>query len=104
VEIVLEGVLTVAACLVYGTDAHPRHPALRNGARLIAFGGLGVALAWVSFWPLVTAPPMFVTAPWLLVALIVLLAEYDLGSKRLAYLGIAGMALLVVVALFQTPS
>jgi hypothetical protein len=102
VEIVLEGVLTVAAYLIYGTDAHPRHPALRNVARLNAFGGLVVAIAWVSFWPHVTAPPMYVTLPWMLTGLTVLLAEYDLGSKRLAYLSMAGSALLIGIALFQT--
>jgi hypothetical protein len=100
IEALVEGVVTLAAIAVYGTDTNPRHPALRNGLRLIAFGGLTVALAWVSFWPNVAAP-MYVTAPWMLAGLIVLLAEYDLGSKRLACLGVAGLALLIVVALLQ---
>lgn len=46
---------------------------------------------------------MYVTLPWMLVAAIVLLAEHDLGSKRLAYLSIAGLTLLIAVALFQLP-
>ncbi len=100
-ELVLEGLLTVAAFLIYGTEAKPRPPILRFVVRVIAFGGLAVALAWVSFWPNVPAPPIYVTLPWMLVALTVLLAEHDLGSKRLAYASIAGLTLLVAVALFQ---
>jgi hypothetical protein len=102
IEALVEGVVTLAAMAVYGTEARPRHPALRYGLRVIAFGGLAVALAWVSFWPNVAAP-MYVTVPWMLAALIVLMAEYDMGSKRLAYLSFAGLALLIAVALFQMP-
>ena len=101
-EIVLEGLLTVAAFLIYGTEAKPRPPILRYVVRVIAFGGLAVAIAWVIFWPDVAGPPMYVTLPWMLVALIVLLAEHDLGSKPLAYVSFAGLALLIAVALFQT--
>ncbi len=100
-EIILEGVLTVAAFLIYGTEARPRPPILRFVVRVIAFGGLAVALAWVTFWPHVAGPPIYVSLPWMLMALIVLLAEHDLGSKRLAYLSYAGLALLVGVGLFQ---
>ena len=101
-EIVLEGVLTVAAYLIYGSKAKPRPPILRFVVRVIAFGGLAVALAWVVFWPDVAGPPMYVTLPWAMAALIVLLAELDLGSKRLAYASMAGLTLLIAVALFRT--
>ena len=101
-EIVLEGLLTAAGYLVYGTPAKPRPPILRFLVRVIAFGGLAVAVAWVIFWPDVAGPPMYVTLPWILSALIVMLAEHDLGSKPLAYVSFAGLALLIAFALFQT--
>ncbi len=100
VLVVFEAALTVAAYLIYGTKAKPRPPALRFVVRVIAFGGLPIALAWVSFWSDVAAP-IFVFLPWALSVLIVLLAENDLGSKRLAYANIVGMTLLIAVGLFQ---
>ncbi len=98
--VVLEAALTVAAYLIYGTKSKPRPPLLRFVVRVIAFGGLPIALAWMSFWSDVAAP-IYVILPWALSVLIVLLAENDLGSKRLAHANLAGMTLLIAVGLFQ---
>ena len=98
-EAVLEIVLNVLAVGIYGTPEKPRHPVFRNTVRLIAFGGSVIMLA--EFVGLVSniQKPMAAMSVWLVCGVIVLLAEYDLGSPRIAIAAISVSALLIGMAI-----
>lgn len=92
---VLEFSLSIAALTVYGTPERPKPIFLRALVRVVAFGGAIAAslslaglvdLAWI---------PRVALLPWFLCAMIVLLAEYDLGDRWIAISAWASALLIV---------
>ena len=97
-DVVLEMIATFLAFAIYGTDAKPRHPVWRNAVRMIAFGGAAIAIAsLLSLLGNVEIPTIAVVI-WGLCSVIVLLAEYELGSRRVAFASLFALVLLISVA------
>ncbi|WP_133840692.1 hypothetical protein [Pelagimonas phthalicica] len=78
----LELVVSLLAVGIYGTEDRPRHPIWRNSIRTIAFAGLLVSVADVLGILGSVEFPFVVTLVWAFCSLIVITAEYYVGSKR----------------------
>ena len=80
---ILELVVTFLAIWIYGTEENPRHPFWRNSVRFIAFSGIFISTA--GFLGLFGSFefPFVITVIWALCSLIVISAEYYVGSKKL---------------------
>jgi hypothetical protein len=91
----LELLVHVAAGTIYGTPEKPRPAYLRGLVRVVAFAGAMAVFAALAGAVDLGGVPRLVFLPWALCGLIVILAEYELGSK---WIGITAWA--VVVALF----
>jgi hypothetical protein len=92
--------LYVLAVGIYGTPQKPRHPVFRNTVRLIAFGGSAILLAELIGLVSDIHKPMAVIFVWGVCGLIVILAEYDLGSPKIAIVALMVVALLFGLALW----
>lgn len=84
---------------IYGTDDKPRHPIWRNSVRLVAFCGAFVSIASLSGWLNDTTFPMALVVTWGVCALIVLSAEYYVGSKKVCYAALTVFAIWLLVVL-----
>ncbi|MGL4239337.1 hypothetical protein [Tabrizicola sp.] len=97
----LEFLTLMLAMAIYGSEKHPRHPAIRNSIRIIAFAGSAVALAIMLGLVADIRVPLIVTVLWGLAGLIVLMAEHELGDKRIAVAAWLTGAALLGVGLWQ---
>ena len=101
---VLNIVVGFLALFIYGTEERPRHPAIRNTVRVIAFGGAVFVIAsGLNVLPDVNFDLGLVTG-WIVSFLIVLAGEYELGSKRIAYAIFFTGFILIVVNLYSAAS
>ena len=84
-EYILEGIVTIAAALVYGTEERPRPAILRNTVRVVGFGGAALALA--TLIGILQLPPIlaFATPVWVLCLLIVLMVEHVIDRTVLSF-------------------
>lgn len=80
---ILEVIIGLLAIWIYGSEDRPRHPIWRNSVRTIAFSGLLVSTA--SFLGKLGSVrfPLPLIVIWAVCSLVVIMAEYDLGSKKL---------------------
>jgi hypothetical protein len=79
---ILELVLTFVTVWIYGTDDKPRHPIWRNSVRIVAFTGAFVSAASLLSILGNFEVPRVATLIWALCSLIVISAEYYVGSKK----------------------
>ena len=79
---ILEFILAFVAMAIYGTEEKPRHPIWRNSVRTIAFAGVLVSIA--SFLNIFGAFefPLVIVLIWAICSLLVISAEYYVGSKK----------------------
>lgn len=92
----VQAILELIACAIYGREETRRTRWRRNVMRTIFFGGTPVALAilfgylggaWIAF-----------LLPWAFAIIVVPGAEYYLGRRSLAYLGMATWGILIAIA------
>ena len=98
-EDAVEFVVMILGAGLYGTEARPRHPVWKNTLRVVAFGGGALAIASMLSLLGDTRFPVLAILFWLACSLIVLVAEYELGSRRIAFAGY-GMAILLIGTFF----
>lgn len=99
VEIVLEFIVTLLAITIYGTEERPRSPIWRNTVRVIAFGGaLLSGLGLLGLMPVIDYP-IAAMVLWIVCGLIVLVGEYEAGSKWVAIAAIVAVVILILLAL-----
>lgn len=79
---ILEFISFILANWIYGKDDRPRHPVWRNSVRAIAFAGVVVSSAYLLGFLGARQIPEILTLAWGLCSVIVISAEYYLGSKR----------------------
>jgi hypothetical protein len=96
IDLVMDFIALVFGWLVYGTARHPRHPILRNSVRLIALGGGLFILGWMIL-PNSLAIPFMAFLFWGICFAIVLAAEAELGSARIAIAAWVLAAILTLV-------
>lgn len=96
---ILELVIAGLSILIYGTEDKPRHPAVRNMVRTIAFGGSAIVIA--TALRLIPDQNFHwgIAAIWLLSSFVVLIGEYEIGSKRVAYAIYITMVLLIGIGI-----
>jgi hypothetical protein len=95
---IIELFIAAVSFAIYGTDERPRHPFWRNAVRTVAFTGAIIFLASLLGW-LNIIFPMALTLFWCLCGLIVLCAEYEIGSKNVAYAALGTFAILLITLL-----
>lgn len=98
-EEILELIVMFLARTIYGSEGRPRHPFWRNLIRFIAFGG---ALASVCNMLGLIGEIEFsiiIVIIWSICSLIVVCAEYYIGSKKVAYAAITVSVLWFLVVL-----
>ena len=79
---ILEFILAFVAVAVYGTEEKPRHPIWRNGVRVVAFAGVLVSTAsYLNMFGNFDFP-LFIVLIWGICSLLVISAEYYVGSKK----------------------
>ena len=91
---ILEVVLAVIAVTIYGRPDAPPPAYLRNTVRVIGFAGIPVIAVVVAGIVPAPAGGRAYVLPWMACALIVLLAEHELGRTRYAVAMLVGLALL----------
>lgn len=79
---VYEILLQLLALTIYGYEEKPKHPLWRNSVRTVAFVGAFISIASLLNLLGNIEFPMFVTLIWGICFVIVITAEYELGSKR----------------------
>ncbi|MCE8546792.1 hypothetical protein KBY25_13255 [Ruegeria pomeroyi] len=96
-EIVLEIIVTLLAVTIYGTEERPRSPIWRNTVRVIAFGGAFLSgLGLLGLIPVIDYP-IAAMMLWGVCGLIVLVGEYEAGSKRVAIAAIVAAVILILL-------
>ena len=97
---ILELIVSFLAVWIYGTDDKPRHPIWRNSVRTIAFAGTLVSSA--SFLGFLGAIqfPLILTLAWALCSLIVISAEYYVGSKRVCLAAFIAYPIWLAIAIY----
>ena len=97
-ESVLEFAAAFVAIWIYGTKDNPRHPVWRNTVRIVAFSGaffcLGFLLNLFGGFDF----PVIVILVWLFCSVIVISAEYYVGSKPVCYVALLVFAALIALA------
>ncbi len=96
---ILELIVVFLASIIYGSEGSPRHPIWRNLIRFIAFSG-----AVVSVFSLLGLLgkydfPIVVVAVWSICSLIIISAEYYVGSKKVAFAALTASAVWFLVVL-----
>lgn len=91
----LDLLVSILAGGIYGTEKRPRPAWLRNVVRLVAFGGAAISVATMLSGR--SAPPLLALL-WIGTALIVLIGEYELGSRRVFWAAVA--CAFIVVSIF----
>jgi hypothetical protein len=97
-ELILEAIAAVFGWLVYGTEKHPRHPAIRNSVRIIAFSGSIFAFGWLMI-PNTFGIPWLALLVWCSCGIAILFAEAELGQARIAIAGWVCAAVLLAVVI-----
>jgi len=79
---ILELILAFVAVAIYGTEEKPKHPIWKNSVRTVAFTGVLVSIA--SFLNVFGSFefPLFIALIWAICSLLVISAEYYVGSKK----------------------
>ncbi len=95
-EAVLEAIVSGLGLAIYGTPERPHPAVLRNLCRIIAFAGVPIALVALTT-PF--HPPFALALGWGLAFTIVFCAEWELGSRKLAWAGAGSIVLLLSVAI-----
>ena len=96
---IIELILTFVAVTIYGTEEKPRHPIWRNSVRTVAFGGVLISIA--SFLNLLgdLKFPIVVVLIWVICSLLVISAEYYVGSKKVCLAASIVLPIWLAVAL-----
>ena len=97
----LDLILAYLAVWVYGTEDRPRHPVWRNSIRIVAFSGLLVSAAWYGGVLGSVEFPYVVILIWAICSLIVLVAEYDLGSKKVCLAAFIAFPIGLAIAIYS---
>ena len=97
---ILELVIAGLSILIYGTEDKPRHPAVRNTVRTIAFGGSAIVIATALRLIPDQNVHWGIAAICLLSSFVVLMGEYEIGSKRVACAAFATAILLFGVLIW----
>ena len=99
-EDILELIVSFLAAWIYGTDDNPKHPIWRNSVRTIAFTGILVSSAkFLGFLGAIQFP-LILTLVWALCSLIVITAEYYVGSKRVFLAAFIAYPIWLTIALY----
>lgn len=88
-DVVLELLVVFLSWSIYGSDERPKRPFWRNTVRAIAFSGAVVFTATMLDLMGTVEFPLILSALWAICFLIVLSAEYYIGSVKVAYSAIA---------------
>lgn len=80
---ILELVVAFFAAWIYGTEDKPKHPIWRNSVRTIAFSGILVSTVGFLGFLGSFEFPIGIVLLWVFCSLIVISAEYYMGSKRI---------------------
>lgn len=97
-EAILELIFALLAITIYGTEERPRSPIWRNTVRIIAFGGaLLSGLGLLGLIPVIDYP-IAAMVLWIVCGLIVLVGEYEVGSKRVTIAAVVTLVILILLA------
>ncbi|WP_152612147.1 hypothetical protein [Leisingera sp. ANG-S5] len=100
----LEFVVTFLAVWIYGTEDRPKHPIWRNGVRIVAFSGIIVSAAGFKGLLGSFEFPLIFTLVWGGCSLVVISAEYYLGSKRICFAAFVAYPIWLAVAVSSQAS
>lgn len=96
-DVVLEFVILFLSWSIYGSEERPKHSIWRNIVRVIAFSGAVVFTATMLDLMAAVEFPLILSALWAICFLIVLSAEYYIGSVKVAYSAIATFVVMGMV-------
>lgn len=96
---ILELVVTFLAMWIYGTEDNPKHPFWRNSVRTVAFSGIFVSTAgFLEFFGSFEFP-FLITLIWGFCSLIVISAEYYVGSKKICLVAFIAYPIWLAIAI-----
>lgn len=99
---ILELIISFLAIWIYGTEEKPKPPIMRNSVRAVAFSGFLVSAASMLGLLGRIEFPLPLILSWAFCAVLIVTAEYYLGSKKIWVAAIIGLAIWLAIVFTAT--
>ncbi len=97
----LELILSYFAIWIYGTEDRPKHPVWRNSIRTVAFSGILVSVAGFLGMLGSFEFPFIIILIWAFCSLIVITAEYNVGSRKVCLAAFIAYPIWLAIAIYS---